>query len=121
MTEKLSTEYLDRVAASLTEIKKAADEAGARVVAATKTVPAEVIRFAFGHGLEYMGENRVQELLGKIDSLPFGSDRIHFIGRLQTNKVRYLVGRVCMIHSLDSLRLAEEISRRFVSGVDCLV
>jgi pyridoxal phosphate enzyme (YggS family) len=121
MTEKLSTEYLEGVAVSLAEIKSAADRAGAKVVAATKTVPAEVIRFAFEHGLEYMGENRVQELLGKIDSLPFGGDRIHFIGRLQTNKVKYLVGRVGMIHSLDSLRLAKEISARFVSGVDCLV
>lgn len=121
MTEKLSTEYLNQIKNSIAEIKKNADSHGAKIVAATKTVPVEAINFAFENGLEYMGENKVQELLDKYDSLRCEKRQIHFIGRLQTNKVKYLVDRVSLIHSLDSVRLAEEISKRFKSTVRCLV
>ncbi len=82
------------------------------LLAATKTVPIEEILFAINElGLEYVGENRVQELLSKYDALA-GKAHLHLIGTLQTNKVRQIVGKVEMIHSVDSVYLAEEIGRR---------
>ncbi len=82
-----------------------------RLLAATKTVPVEVINHAIASGIDLIGENRVQELLGKLDRLDKSAER-HHIGRLQTNKVRAVVGKVSMIESVDSLHLAEEISKR---------
>ena len=96
-------------------IRAAADLPGGvppLLIAATKTVPVEVINFAAAElGLTDIGENRVQELLEKYDRLD-PSLRVHFIGGLQCNKVKYIIDKVSMIHSVDSLRLAEEISRR---------
>lgn len=84
------------------------------LIAATKTVPVEVINFAASElRLTDIGENRVQELLEKYDRLD-PSLRVHFIGGLQCNKVKYIIDKVAMIHSVDSVRLAEEISRRAV-------
>ena len=84
------------------------------LIAATKTVPVEVINYSAEHlGLTDIGENRVQELLDKYEALD-KSLRLHFIGGLQTNKVKYIIDKVSMIHSVDSLRLAEEISKRAV-------
>lgn len=83
------------------------------LLAATKTVSAETINYAIDHlGLDCIGENRVQELLEKYDALHKEKLRIDFIGRLQTNKVKYIIDKVDMIHSVDSIRLAEEIDRR---------
>ena len=79
------------------------------LLAATKTVPVEVINHAIVSGLEYMGENRVQEFLSKDAQLV--EVHKHFIGHLQTNKVKDIVGRVEMIESVDSLKLAKEISK----------
>ncbi len=126
MTEKLSDRVFDReeIRGNLLAILEIAGRFDASVVAATKTVPAEIINFARKCGLRFMGENRVQELESKLPDLMFDSAHIHFIGRLQTNKVRKIVGRVGMIHSLDSLPLAEEISKRSLSlGIvtPCLV
>ena len=59
-----------------------------------------------------VGENRVQQLLERWDSLDREGMRIHFIGKLQSNKVKYIIDKVCMIHSLDSLSLAKEIDRQ---------
>ncbi len=93
--------------------QEAADGRDVRILAATKTVSAEKINYAIEHlGLSLIGENRVQELLAKYDDLHKEGLEIHFIGRLQTNKVKYIVDKVSMIESVDSLRLAEEISRR---------
>ena len=83
-----------------------------RLLAATKTVPPEQILFAVDHlGLDLIGENRTTELVEKYPALE-GKVEQHFIGHLQTNKVKQVVGRVSLIESVDSLRLAEEISRR---------
>lgn len=77
---------------------------GVRLVAVSKFHPASMIREAYDAGQRYFGESRVQELLEKIPVLP--SDICwHFIGHLQTNKVRQLVGKVAMIESVDSERL----------------
>ncbi len=80
------------------------------LVAVTKTFPVEDIREAMDAGLRLFGENRVQELLSKQPSLP-SSVRWHLIGHLQSNKVRKILPAVEMIHSVDSLDLAQDINR----------
>ena len=86
------------------------------IMAVTKNQPVEAINFAIKElGISYIGENRVQELLEKYDKIEFPSDRkveIHIIGSLQTNKVKYIVDKVDMIQSLDSVKLAAEIDKR---------
>jgi pyridoxal phosphate enzyme (YggS family) len=81
------------------------------LLAATKTVPVEVINRGIALGIDHIGENRVQELRDKYDSYDLSGCELQFIGHLQTNKVKYLVGRVSMIQSVDQLKVAEEISR----------
>ncbi len=82
------------------------------LLAATKTVDAETINFAIENGITCIGENRVQELLEKYDAINKDNVDIHFIGRLQTNKVKYIVDKVSLIHSVDSIRLAAEINKQ---------
>lgn len=80
------------------------------LIAVSKTKPLPMLREAYEAGVRDFGENKVQELMDKIPDMP--SDvRWHMIGHLQRNKVKYIVDKVYMIHSVDSLRLAEEISR----------
>ena len=79
------------------------------LVGATKTIDADTINLAVSNGLEVVAENKVQEFREKTDKI--SGAKQHFIGHLQTNKVKYLVGKVELIHSVDSLKLAEEISR----------
>ncbi len=80
------------------------------LLAATKTVDVDVINYAITSGIKYIGENKVQELLLKYDSLlPVHK---HFIGHLQTNKVKDIIEKVELIHSVDSLRLAREIEKQ---------
>lgn len=103
-------EVLDRIA-------RAASRAGRRpeairLVAVTKTVPAERIRAAVDAGVRLFGESRLQEALPKIEALRGCDVRWHFIGRLQRRKVKAVVGTFAMIHSVDSLDLATEIDRR---------
>ncbi|MBQ7519057.1 MAG: YggS family pyridoxal phosphate enzyme, partial [Clostridia bacterium] len=81
------------------------------LIAVTKySTPAEILPLA-DLGVTHIGENRVQSLREK---LPFLEEKfsIHLIGRLQTNKVKYIIKDVCMIHSLDSMPLAQEIDRQ---------
>ena len=88
---------------------------GAQICAVTKTQSAETVNMAHAAGLNLIGENRVQELMSRIDQ--FDPDlHIHLIGSLQTNKVKYIMGRVEMIQSLDRDVLADEISRRAVTA-----
>lgn len=83
------------------------------LLAATKTVPAAVINYVTKElGVKDIGENRVQELLDKYEELDLDGVKLHFIGKLQTNKVKYIIDKVDMIHSLDSLKLAKEIDSR---------
>ena len=84
----------------------------ARLLAATKTVPPELINYAADCGVTLIGENRADELLSKYDSLDKDRLEIHFIGRLQSNKVKYIIDKVSMIHSVDSLTLAAEIEKQ---------
>jgi pyridoxal phosphate enzyme (YggS family) len=84
-----------------------------RLIAATKSVPPERIRVAVEAGTHHLGENRLQEALPKMEALRgYQGIAWHFIGRLQRRKVKEVVGRFQMIHSVDSLDLAGEIDRR---------
>lgn len=95
------------------KINAASDGREVTLLAATKTVSAETVNFAVKEfGLRYIGENKVQELIEKYPLLDRENIKIHFIGGLQTNKVRQIVDKVDMIESLDSLRLAKEIDKR---------
>lgn len=80
------------------------------LIAVSKTKPVSLLQEAYAQGCRDFGENRVQELVEKYEILP-KDIRWHMIGHLQRNKVKYIVGKVHLIHSVDSLRLAEEISR----------
>lgn len=115
MKEKSSTEIFDQ---NYFEIKKNIEKAALEInkdpkdiklLAATKTVDVDVINHAINNGIEYIGENKVQEFLSKKDY--YSPCHRHFIGHLQTNKVKDIVPYVELIHSVDSLRLAKEISK----------
>ena len=99
-------------------IRKACETAGRNeqdvtLLAVSKTKPVDMLLDVYQAGARDFGENKVQELVDKIPQLP--SDiRWHMIGHLQRNKVKYIVDKVYLIHSVDSLRLAEEISREAV-------
>ena len=81
------------------------------LMAVTKTVAPEAVNHAISCGIHTLGENRVQEYLSKKDF--YAKDaKVHFIGHLQTNKVKYIIGKVDVIESLDSLKLAEEIEKQ---------
>ncbi|MDD6848703.1 MAG: YggS family pyridoxal phosphate-dependent enzyme [Oscillospiraceae bacterium] len=86
-----------------------------KFLAATKTVDVEVINYAISLGLEYIGENKVQELLSKYDDYNLDNCSLQFIGHLQSNKVRQIVGKVDLIQSVDSVKLAKEISRQSIN------
>ncbi|HCQ89554.1 MAG TPA: YggS family pyridoxal phosphate-dependent enzyme [Clostridium sp.] len=82
------------------------------LISVSKTKPVEDLVEAYAAGARDFGENKVQELDMKYEQLP-KDIRWHLIGHLQRNKVKYLVGKVHLIHSLDSVRLAEEIEKQF--------
>lgn len=82
-----------------------------RLMAVTKTVPYQRVNLAVGEGVTLLGENRVQEYIEKKDFYDKGAE-VHFIGHLQSNKVKYIIDSVTMIHSVDSTRLAAEIDRQ---------
>lgn len=97
-------------------VKTAAQKSGRNaeditIIAVSKTVELERIKTALKEGLVNLGENRVQELLEKYDALE-NQCQWHLIGHLQTNKVKYIIDKVRMIHSVDSIELAEEIQKR---------
>ncbi len=115
MSEKLLTDTELNVKEIQDKIAKAAEKAGrtqsdVRLMAVTKTVAPEKVNEAICSGCDLLGENRVQELLEKYESYNKNAE-IHFIGKLQTNKVKYIVDKVTMIESVDSLKLAAEIEK----------
>jgi hypothetical protein len=97
-------------------IAEAAEKSGRKreditFLSATKTVEPEYINYAISLGLDHIGENKVQELVSKYDEYNLENCSLQFIGHLQTNKVRQIVGKVDLIQSVDSFKLAKEISR----------
>ena len=107
------------VAENYREVDRRVGEACARsgrnrkevtLIAVSKTKPVELIREAMDAGADVFGENKVQELCDKYEQLP-KTLHWHLIGHLQRNKVKYIVDKVDLIHSVDSMRLAEEISK----------
>ena len=80
------------------------------LIAVSKTKPVSLLQEAYEYGCRHFGENKVQELTQKDEQLP-RDIQWHMIGHLQRNKVKYVVGRACLIHGVDSLRLAEEINK----------
>ena len=115
MTERSSAKIFDENFSRIKEeIAEAAKKSGRNpqditLLAATKTVDVEIINHAIKNGIDYIGENKVQELTAKNDFyLPVHK---HFIGHLQTNKVKYIIDKVELIESVDSIKLAREISK----------
>lgn len=83
------------------------------LIAVSKTKPVSLLEEAYEEGCRHFGENKVQELVEKYEMLP-KDIKWHMIGHLQTNKVKYIVDKVFLIHSVDSLKLAKEISKEAV-------
>lgn len=107
-------ENIARVKANMARaaLEAGRDPAEITLVAATKVQTSDTIRAAIAAGITICGENRVQELTAHLDDYAYDGAKIHFIGHLQTNKVRFVVGRVDLIESVDSPRLLEAIERQ---------
>ncbi len=95
-------------------IRSGRDVNEVRLMAVTKTVSPQYINHMLGQGIDLIGENKVQELLSKLEFLKTPLPEMHIIGHLQSNKVRKIIDKVSMIQSVDSLSLATEISRQAV-------
>lgn len=113
-------EQLEQVNQNIQEacekVKRNRDEV--TLIAVSKTKPIEVLQEAYDLGVRVFGENKVQELVDKYEALPKDIEW-HMIGHLQTNKVKYIIDKVAMIHSVDSLKLAETIEKE-AAKKDCI-
>ncbi len=105
---------------NIIDVKKRINEAALKsgrnpdeifLLAVSKTIDVPKIKEAVNCGLNSLGENRVQEIMEKYEPMGEGINW-HLIGHLQTNKVKYIIDKVCLIHSVESLKLAEEINKR---------
>lgn len=110
-------EIAQNIASIKEQIAAAALRAGRKpeevtLIAASKTQTSETIREAIAAGIRVCGENRVQELLPHLEDQAYEGAEVHFIGHLQTNKVRQIVGAVSLIQSVDSERLLDEIEKQ---------
>ncbi len=103
-------DILKNVEASANKVGKTLDDI--TVIAVTKTVDYKRANEAIEAGLNNLGENRVQEFMNKYEQMDNSNINWHIIGHLQTNKVKYIINKVKLIHSLESLSLAEEINKR---------
>lgn len=118
MKERSSDKFsvvADNIKRITENIENAKQKAGrsdtVRLMGVTKTVDPEIVSFSVAQGVKLLGENRVQEFLDKRDRYE-GDPEVHFIGGLQTNKVKYIIDKVKMIHSADSGHLIDEINKR---------
>lgn len=118
----------DRLEFVKRKISEAAEKSGRKaedikLIAVTKTYSPDIINEAIDCGVTDIGENKVQEVIEKYEHVK--DVRWHLIGHLQTNKVKYIIDKVCMIHSVDSVKLADEIERQAklkgVPGIDVLI
>ena len=101
----------DRITEAANRVKRNPEEV--TLIAVSKTKPVSMLLEAYENGCRDFGENKVQEILEKFDDMPKDT-RFHMIGHLQRNKVKYIIDKVVMIHSVDSLRLAEEINKEAI-------
>ena len=127
MTRKIDGSAIaERLVTVRANIAAACDRAGrdtadVTLIGVSKTQPVEAVRAALDAGLDDFGENRAQELLSKAEAAAEAGlrPRWQFIGHLQRNKVRQLLPHIVALHSLDSVRLAEELERRATAPVPC--
>ena len=117
MTESLCNSIGENLKIIREKIAEAATKAGRppgeiSLMAVTKTQSAAAVNAAISQGVTLLGENRAQELLAKYDDYNREGVQLHFIGGLQTNKVRQIITKVDLIQSVDSLRLATEIEKQ---------
>lgn len=112
MLENIIAANIDLVEQNIKEACKRAGRTSEDVtlIAVSKTKPVSMLLAAYEHGCRHFGENKVQELVDKYEQLP-KDIKWHMIGHLQRNKVKYIVDKAYLIHGVDSLRLAEEISK----------
>lgn len=109
--DKNVSEVRERIRASA--IASGRDPDDVMLLAAIKSADADEINYIHNTlGITDVGENRVQQLLERYDALDRGGLNIHFIGTLQTNKVKYIIDKVSLIHSVDSVKLAQEINKQ---------
>ena len=118
LKDNLSDNLRDNLSEVESRVLKACERAGrdrkdVTLIAVSKTKPSSMIEEFYSLGVRDFGENKVQEMCDKMEILP-KDIRWHMIGHLQTNKVKYIVGKVYMIHSVDTLHLAEAISKEAV-------
>ena len=134
MTERLSLEQrfsdiehnLDVIRERISQaaLKSGRNPEEITLMAVTKTVDPIFINHAIEYGINLIGENKVQEFLSKEEYLHTDTCKAHLIGHLQTNKVRQIVGKVDMIQSVDSIKLAREIEKQSVNKnvvTNCLI
>lgn len=106
----------------ITQLRKELPE-GVKLVAVSKTKPVEAIRTAYETGQRIFGENKVQELCIKHDELP-NDIEWHFIGHLQTNKVKYIASFISLLHAVDSMKLLKTINKeaqKHSRSINCLL
>ena len=106
MKEQIIKENYERISKEILEMNK-----NVTLLCATKMQAVEDINYLISLGCKYIGENRVNELLEKYEQYDKGAE-LHFIGTLQKNKVKYIIDKVSLIHSVDSIGLLEEINKR---------
>ncbi|MCD8108749.1 MAG: YggS family pyridoxal phosphate-dependent enzyme [Clostridiales bacterium] len=111
MVKENLTEVEQRIQAACRRAGR--DRSEVTLIAVSKTKPVPMLEEAYQCGIREFGENKVQEMMDKYEVMP-QDIRWHMIGHLQRNKVKYLMGKAYLIHSVDSLRLAEEISAQSV-------
>ena len=111
------------ISTKINEFKLSLEPKGVKLIAVSKTKPLESIQEAYDAGQRVFGENHVQELVEKAEALPKDIEW-HLIGHLQSNKVKYIAPFVSLIHSVDSLKLAQEINKQGLKNnrvIDCLL
>jgi pyridoxal phosphate enzyme (YggS family) len=111
------------IVANLTKLKAELDPIDVRLIAVSKTKPIEALQEAYDFGQRIFGENQVQELVQKAEALPKDIEW-HLVGHLQSNKVKYIAPFISLIHSVDSLKLLEEINKQALKNnrvIDCLL
>jgi pyridoxal phosphate enzyme (YggS family) len=111
------------ITANISALKEELENTDVRLIAVSKTKPVESILEAYQAGQRIFGENMVQELVDKYDQLPKDIEW-HLIGHLQSNKVKYIAPFISLIHSVDSLKLLQEINKQAIKNnrvIDCLL